>query len=228
MRHVFACSLVILVVAVSVPAAGAGNDEVTPKAAETIRQEIEALEAKLARLHDQEETAEKREDMARELAEIQEEARRRMKEYDEYLKDLNEGEGPLQPARQALVEAAGKQIAACMVIDRKILALKGMAALTHARELAAQYEVMEAGWHILLEPKYERAAEFEQMELEAREIGARKSLAILRRLKQLHLEDLADAEKEFALRTARIEAARKIDALAQEFWKTLEAEQPRD
>ncbi len=230
MRHVFAYLLATLAVAASCLAAAAADDKVAPKNTEAIRQEIEALEAKLTRLHDREEVAEKREDMARELAEIQEEAHHRLKEYDGRLKDMNDddAEGPLPPARQALLDAAGKQVAACMAIDRKIIALKGMVALTHARELTAQYEVIEGGWHILLGPKYERAAQFERMELEARETGAQRPLAILRKLKQLHLEDMAEAEKEFAIRTSRLEAARKINTLAREFWKMLEAEQPRE
>lgn len=214
MSRVFVC---VLAGAACLALLGAGPHDKL-RAAEQIEKHIETLRAKAEELEAQEAETEERARKLRELAEILEECRERLRDYDEEAKELAEEEEPPAGAWRNLVEARKKHISACRAIDRQILSLKEPDSLPEARKLMVEHELLVAQWDILLGPKYRRAGELEEMRDRAAETNLPFLHEILTKIEKLHQEDIARAEKELALRKARIQAGRLMEQLMEQFW----------
>ena len=130
-----------------------------------------------------------------------------------------DAEGPAEtPALKAFVEARREHLQKRSKLDRAILAIKGVARLERARELAAQVDESETEWDLVLDPTLRTAMDVEEMETHLKQDGNQKQREIVKKLKVLQQEDAAARKKEYDLFKARQSRTAAMEALLDDFW----------
>ena len=215
----------------------AGHNQQAQEGEEQIDQELYEVDQQIGSLERKKEELEQIAEQARHLADLKEELQMiqnkssesirdyerqiaEMKEEDEYEQqkaEMNKDEYK-SSEQQAFRQTNISHLVACRNLHKQILAINDVSELAKAGELMARIDELNTEWWMILEPKYSFDIRIKDMKNFAREEGSREQHNILKKLNQLHEEDMANRQKEFDLFKERRKNESTIEAMIMKFW----------
>jgi len=201
-------------------------EETAPPAVKKLDERLNAIDARIEELHRQREKVhqemeqvERLEHRKRELAGLHEEARERLRDYDEQREDEPEGEDETPNAAvRALRDARTHHLAKCRELDNRILAVRDVKDLDTAVALARKLELVRTEWWMVIQHKHEFNIHVLELEEYLAEEGTQEHRRILAQIKDLHTEDMANRVREYELMKARHANAEARQKLLRDFW----------
>jgi len=187
-------------------------------AAVTAETDVDAIEKQIGELQKKKDRLEEAAELEQEIEEMRRDSRECVREYEEQIAELNAGKDKGTAAELAQRKAYRKHLFACLGIHKKILAIDDPRELEKARQLISKAEEIATEWWLVLEPQYDFAANIQEMARYAEKEGTVAQKEVIKVLKQIHEQDMANRRKEFELfkKRAKNEAAKY--ALVDKFW----------
>ncbi len=199
---------------IALTASGLADSSANPTLRDSaaIRKEIEETQVRVAQLEREAAQADQREAEAQQLADLRNQAIDRNKAVSAELIELvKTTDTTLTQAQLAQRDARISFLKICQGIDEKITQLDGASRLPEAKSLIVARDIAEARWAIVTAPTTDRSTRIESLEPYALESMQVRNM--VNKLKQLHEQDIKDAEAEFILRQQRIKAAAEMEHL---------------
>lgn len=199
---------------IALTASGLADSSANPTLRDSaaIRKEIEETQVRVAQLEREAAQADQREAEAQQLADLRNQAIDRNKAVSAELIELvKTTDTTLTQAQLAQRDARISFLKICQGIDEKITQLDGASRLPEAKSLIVARDIAEARWAIVTAPTTDRSTRIESLEPYALESMQVRNM--VNKLKQLHEQDIKDAETEFILRQQRIKAAAEMEHL---------------
>ncbi|MCC7192324.1 MAG: hypothetical protein IT444_06020 [Phycisphaeraceae bacterium] len=199
---------------IALTASGLADSSANPTLRDSaaIRKEIEETQVRVAQLEREAAQADQREAEAQQLADLRNQAIDRNKAVSAELIELvKTTDTTLTQAQLAQRDARISFLKICQGIDEKITQFDGASHLPEAKSLIVTRDIAEARWAIVTAPTTDRSTRIESLEPYALESMQVRNM--VNKLKQLHEQDIKDAEAEFILRQQRIRAAAEMEHL---------------